>query len=119
MQQSKSQPLIPFFFFLAKLLLTFQSPRAASIAEDQKPITLEKAVNIPRKPRGPTPPESGLEPGDQSATGKRKREAYEADLDNGDGSAKRVQSEATNGDGKSVPIVLDEADAGAILIDDD
>lgn len=118
MQQSKSQPLIP--FFLAKLLLTFKSPRAASIAEDQKPITLEKAVNIPRKPRAPTPPpESGLEPSDQSATGKRKREAYEADLDNGDGSAKRVQSEATNGDGKSVPIVLDEADAGAILIDDD
>lgn len=104
------------------ILLTVQIFRASSAAEDQKPITLEKTVDIPLKPKAPTPPpEDGPEPNasDKSATGKRKRESYEADLENGDVSAKRVHSAAANGDGNTEPIVLDEADGGAILIDDD
>lgn len=51
-------------------------------------------------------------------TGKRKRDADEEDLSNGDVGAKRVHSSTANGDDGTQPIVLDEADEGAILIDD-
>lgn len=79
-------------------------------------------IDIPLKPKASKPPpEAGPGPtaSDRSTTGKRKREADEADLDNGDISAKRVHSVAANGDGNTEPIVLDEVDGGAILIDDD
>jgi ubiquitin-like 1-activating enzyme E1 B len=50
---------------------------------------------------------------------KRKREAEDADLEDGPVSAKRFAAISdANGDG-SHPIVLDESESGAILIDDD
>lgn len=83
---------------------------------------MEGEINIPRKPKAPTPPPPPTtEPA--STTGKRKRNADEAEITNGDASAKRLHADSAdvngNGDDGTQPIVLDEADGGAILIDDD
>lgn len=84
-----------------------------------KPILLEKVFDIPRRPKAPEPPSeqvNGTAP--ETATGKRKRDAEEAGLVNGESRAKRVAgAPVTEGDG-SHPIVLDEAEEGAILLDD-
>lgn len=79
---------------------------------------LEKAIDIPRKPKAPEPLSeqvNGTAP--EPATGKRKRDAEEVGLVNGESRAKRVAGAPVDGDG-SHPIVLDEADEGAILLDD-
>jgi len=50
-------------------------------------------------------------------TGKRKRSPEEVEIANGD-RAKRFALASMDGDGAH-PIILDETDSGAILIDDD
>ncbi|OJJ44937.1 hypothetical protein ASPZODRAFT_160466 [Penicilliopsis zonata CBS 506.65] len=88
--------------------------------EEKKPVTLERVMDIPRKPKAATPPPTEQVNGTtahEPVTGKRKREA-EGELSNGYERVKRVASVAVgSGDGAD-PIVLDEADGGAILIDD-
>ncbi|KAB8238069.1 E1 ubiquitin-activating protein ubaB [Aspergillus alliaceus] len=85
--------------------------------EKQKPIALVKIPEIPRKPRAPTPAASEQANG-TSDLNQRKRNAEEAGLSNGDDRAKRVASvSVADGDGSN-PIVLDETQGGAILIDD-
>lgn len=86
--------------------------------EDQKPISLEKAIDIPRKPKAPTPvPPTLPEPISNTTGVKRKREETEIDQQGAD--VKRIHTNnAANGDDGTQPIVLDEADGGAILIDD-
>ena len=83
-------------------------------------MLLEKALQIPRKPKtAPVPVEedlaatvSELEP----TTGKRKREAEDTDVER---LTKRVAGFETNGNGDgNHPIVLDDSANGAILIDD-
>ncbi|EAW06727.1 E1 ubiquitin-activating protein ubaB [Aspergillus clavatus NRRL 1] len=85
---------------------------------EEKPVALEKIIEIPRKPKEPEPPVS--EPVNRTPVlTKRKRDAEEAGLTNGDERSKRLASASVaEGDGSN-PIVLDEADGGAILIDDD
>ncbi|RJE23987.1 Ubiquitin-activating enzyme [Aspergillus sclerotialis] len=85
----------------------------------ETPIALEKVVDIPRKPRAPEPiPNEQVNgvPGTETVTGKRKRDAEEAGLVNGQSRAKRVAGIKENGDG-SHPIVLDEDEGGAILLE--
>ncbi|PWY68446.1 ubiquitin-like activating enzyme [Aspergillus heteromorphus CBS 117.55] len=85
--------------------------------DDRKPVSLEKISDIPRKSKPATP--ASPEPEPVNGTGKRKRDAEEADLSNGDHPTKRVAGMSLeDGDGAH-PIVLDEATGGAILIDDD
>lgn len=72
-------------------------------------------IDIPRKPKAVEPPVP--EPVNGAAvTGKRKAE--EAGLTDGDERAKRIASASVVGGDGERPIVLDEADGGAILIDD-
>ncbi|KAF4214408.1 hypothetical protein CNMCM8980_002535 [Aspergillus fumigatiaffinis] len=90
-------------------------PEKPEPSEAEKPVSLEKMIDIPRKPKEREPPVP--EPINGAAvTGKRKAE--EAGLTDGDERAKRIASASVaEGDGEH-PIVLDEADGGAILIDD-
>ncbi|PKX95293.1 E1 ubiquitin-activating protein ubaB [Aspergillus novofumigatus IBT 16806] len=90
-------------------------PEKPEPSEAEKPVYLEKMIDIPRKPKEREPPVP--EPVNGAAvTGKRKAE--EAGLTDGDERAKRIASASVaEGDGEH-PIVLDEADGGAILIDD-
>ncbi|KAJ9244783.1 hypothetical protein DTO169E5_1164 [Paecilomyces variotii] len=94
-------------------------------AQEGKPVSLEKAIEIPRKPKAPAPEPPKDEhvngvsgPDTNGIAGKRKRDAQEAEITNGQERAKRFHGNAVDGDGDN-PIVLDEADSGAILIDDD
>jgi ubiquitin-like 1-activating enzyme E1 B len=84
--------------------------------EDGKAITLARDIEIPKKTKQGPVEEPAI---DGTATngviGKRKRAAEETAL-NGEPDAKRLA--ATNGTGNE-PIVLDDPDTGAILIDDD
>ncbi|KAE8356330.1 hypothetical protein BDV28DRAFT_127123 [Aspergillus coremiiformis] len=97
-----------------ELVVLAEKPEAPT--EEQKPITLVRVPEIARKPKAPTPPASELVNG--TFTLNRKRDAEEAGLSNGADHAKRVASTSVaNGDG-SHPIVLDETEGGAILIDD-
>ncbi|GIK05657.1 E1 ubiquitin-activating protein uba2 [Aspergillus viridinutans] len=90
-------------------------PEKPEPSEAEKPVSLEKMIDIPRKPKAREPPVPEPVNG-AAATGKRKAE--EAGLTNGDERAKRIASApVAEGDGEH-PIVLDEADGGAILIDD-
>lgn len=86
-------------------------------APDNKAVTLAKDIDIPKKPKQAPPPEEPAANGaaTNGVIGKRKRDAEEAAL-NGAPEAKRVA--ASNGDSNE-PIVLDDPDTGAILIDDD
>ncbi|KAF7594451.1 E1 ubiquitin-activating protein uba2 [Aspergillus hancockii] len=98
-----------------ELIIITEKPESS--AEEQKPITLEKVPQIPRKPKAPTPAE-GEQLNGTSAPNSRKRDAEEAGLNNGENRAKRLASvSVANGDGSN-PIVLDETQGGAILIDD-
>lgn len=95
------------------LCLILIKPRTDPSTQD--PIVLGKIIEIPRKPKAPEPaaPEHANGTTDPEAvTGKRKREAEDITLVNGQPRTKRV---ATDGDG-SHPIVLDE-DEGAILLE--
>lgn len=56
--------------------------------------------------------------GETNGTAKRKRDAEEAELGNGEPKAKRFAATSDDVD-SSRPIVLDDAADGAILIDDD
>ncbi|KAL5343525.1 hypothetical protein BJX70DRAFT_352726 [Aspergillus crustosus] len=92
----------------------------------QQPIILSTVPEISRKPRAPTPapePEAPEPEADHangtSNLGKRKREAGEAELENGDPPTKRVAGVSlSDGVNQANPISLDEADDGAILVDD-
>ncbi|KAK2794405.1 E1 ubiquitin-activating protein uba2 [Onygenales sp. PD_10] len=111
------------------LLVTAQTDSSA------KPVSIPSDIHIPRKP-APTPAPT-LEPTGNgeangivltingSATGKRKRPAEEEDLEKDDKSAKRLaKMSVAEGNGvedgaADQPILLDDPDTGAIVIDDD
>lgn len=98
-----------------ELLIHEQRPEPST--EEKKPVSLEKVVEIPRKPKAAPAPATeivvGLS-GPESTTGKRKREAEEADAER---RTKRLASLDANGDGDH-PIVLDDSANGAIMIND-
>ncbi|KAL1985382.1 hypothetical protein VTN96DRAFT_7943 [Rasamsonia emersonii] len=92
------------------------SERAKATPED-KPISLEKQIDIPKKPKQePAAEEQVNGAALNGTTGKRKRGAEEAGLEEIQ-PAKRFAKAEANGDGEH-PIVLDETESGAILIDD-
>ncbi|KAL5364912.1 hypothetical protein BJX96DRAFT_179376 [Aspergillus floccosus] len=91
-------------------------PSVEPSGKKPKPVLFEKVPEIPRKPKAPTPTEE--QTNGTAGAGKRKRGADEA-LAEGDGRAKRIASVSVAEGDDSHPIVLDEADGGAILIDDD
>ncbi|CAK40551.1 hypothetical protein CBS63078_8570 [Aspergillus niger] len=98
-------------------LIVLATDSSQSSTEAEKPASLESVPDIPRKPKAPAP--AAPEPEPINGAGKRKRDADEAGLSNGDNPAKRVAAMSiSDGDGAN-PIVLDEATGGAILIDDD
>lgn len=83
---------------------------------------MEKELDIPRKSKPaslsePQPETNGVPP-ETNGTSKRKRDADEAELGNGEQQAKRLAATSDDAD-SSKPIVLDEGPDGAILIDDD
>lgn len=85
-------------------------------SDGSKPIELEQALEIPRRPKQTTMQSSeeiSISNG-TSGPGKRKRDEDE-EMTNGHVS-KRLAGEQTNGDANEA-IVLDEQDDGAILID--
>lgn len=91
---------------------------------EQTSISVEVIDEIPRKPKQlapETPPVEHVNGFSQSmpngTTGKRKRSPEEVEIANGD-RAKRFALASMDGDGAH-PIILDETDSGAILIDDD
>lgn len=88
-------------------------------SEDTKPVTLEEALNIPRKPKPtPAPPAEEVPTSNgTSVTGKRKREGEDEVMTNGHVAKKVAGEPLLNGGGQDI-IVLDEEDGGAILIDD-
>ncbi|PLB35626.1 E1 ubiquitin-activating protein ubaB [Aspergillus candidus] len=101
-------------------LVVHVAEKTDSPSDEQKPITLEKIPEIPRKPKtqAEPAPEVSEHTNGTSGPGKRKRNLEEAGLANGDDRAKRLASASVaDGDGAN-PIVLDEAPGGAILIDD-
>lgn len=111
---------VPHFFKEISLLIepSLTNPRPDPSTKEN-PIILEKAIEIPRKSRAPEPiPNEQVNgvPSTESITGKRKRDAEEVGLVNGQSRAKRVAGIKENGDG-SHPIVLDEDEGGAILLD--
>ena len=88
------------------------------LSNEEKPIYLEKAVDIPHKPKAPTPAPPNLLETVSDTTGV-KRKLEETEIDQEDADVKRVHTNnGANGDDGTQPIVLDEADGGAILIDD-
>ncbi|KAK2810980.1 hypothetical protein FQN50_002573 [Emmonsiellopsis sp. PD_5] len=109
------------------LLVTAQTDSSA------KPVSIPSDIHIPRKPApAPTPEPTGNGEANGivltingSATGKRKRPAEEEDLDKEDNSAKRLaKMSVAEGNGvedgaADQPILLDDPDTGAIVIDDD
>lgn len=86
-------------------------------ATDDHAISLAKEIEIPKKPKQAPPPAEPSVNGTATngVIGKRKREAEEATL-NGEPETKRVA--ASNGTNNE-PIVLDDPETGAIVIDDD
>ncbi|KAI2881628.1 hypothetical protein CBS76997_9830 [Aspergillus niger] len=97
-------------------LIVLATDSSQSSTEAEKPASLESVPDIPRKPKAPAP--AAPEPEPVNGAGKRKRDADEAGLSNGDNPAKRVAAMSiSDGDGAN-PIVLNEATGGAILIDD-
>lgn len=90
----------------------------SSLSNEEKPISLEKAIAIPRKPKAPTPAPPTLPDTVGDITGV-KRKLEETEIGQEDADVKRIHTNnAANGDDGTQPIVLDEADGGAILIDD-
>ncbi|THC98664.1 hypothetical protein EYZ11_001867 [Aspergillus tanneri] len=92
--------------------------KCESSPDEQRPVSLDKVPQIPLKPKAPAPTTDEHTNGTLGLN-KRKRDAEEAGLSNGNDRAKRMASvSVADGDGAR-PIVLDEAQGGAILIDDD
>lgn len=100
-------------------------------SEDAKPVALQQTMEIPRKPKKPSQPsqEDELATNGNGATGKRKRDGEDEDVEmtNGHVSKKIASDAVSNGNGHGAgdgdqPILLDEAEdagsGGAILIDD-
>lgn len=83
---------------------------------DSKPVTLQEALEIPRKPKPAPAAEPAIEMNGTPITGKRKREGEELSLTNGHVAKKIAGEPKSNGDEPGV-IVLDEDEGGAILID--
>ena len=94
-------------------------------------MALEQTLEIPRKPKKPSQPsqEDELETNGNGATGKRKRDGEDEDVEmtNGHVSKKIAGDAVSNGNGHGAgdgdqPILLDEAEdagpGGAIVIDD-
>ncbi|KAL4921440.1 hypothetical protein BDW62DRAFT_198008 [Aspergillus aurantiobrunneus] len=82
-------------------------------------IVLDKVPEIPLKPKAPAPAPEIDQVNGASNLGKRKRNADEAELSNGDPPTKRVANVSiSDGVDKANPINLDESEGGAILIDD-
>lgn len=81
-------------------------------------MSLEAEIDIPTKPKAHIPevPTNGAVEQENGTTGKRKRTADDAELENGGPQTKKFAKIDTDGDGDH-PIVLDD-DSGAILIDD-
>ncbi|KAL1959145.1 hypothetical protein VTO42DRAFT_2932 [Malbranchea cinnamomea] len=83
------------------------------------PVILEREVDIPKRIQPVIPPPEITNGTANGIIGKRKRTAEEAELENGETSAKKVALQSSDKDGDhGNPIVLDD-DSGAILIDDD
>ncbi|WEW56879.1 E1 ubiquitin-activating protein uba2 [Emydomyces testavorans] len=87
------------------------------VLEPDTPVSLETEVDIPTKPKATVPEvtTNGAMKYANGITGKRKRTAEEAELENGSPQAKKLAKMDVDGDGDN-PIVLDD-DSGAILID--
>lgn len=82
------------------------------------PIVLDEVPEIPRKPKAPTPAPESDQANGAANLGKRKRDAEEAELENGDPPSKRVVNVSiSDGVDQAHPIDLSEAEGGAILID--
>lgn len=83
-------------------------------------VALDRTVKIPRKPAAPEPIQdqhvNGIS-GPEPTTGKRKRDAEDAGLVNGEERVKRVAGMSADGD-DTHPIVLDEDGGGVIMIED-
>ncbi|OOF99219.1 hypothetical protein ASPCADRAFT_204879 [Aspergillus carbonarius ITEM 5010] len=98
-------------------LVVLASDASQPPTQEEKPVSLDAIPDIARKPKAPSPPPVPNEPA--NGIGKRKRDADEAGLTNGDNPAKRVAAMSiADGDGAN-PIVLDDSIGGAIVIDDD
>ena len=98
-------------------LVVLASDASQPPTQEDKPVSLDAIPDIARKPKAPSPPPVPNEPA--NGIGKRKRDADEAGLTNGDNPAKRVAAMSiADGDGAN-PIVLDDSIGGAIVIDDD
>ena len=88
------------------------------LSNEEKSISLQKAVDIPRKPKAPKPVPPTL-PETISDNAGVKRKLEETEIEQEDADVKRIQTNnAPNGEDGTQPIVLDEVDGGAILIDD-
>ncbi|KKK20914.1 ubiquitin-activating enzyme E1-like protein [Aspergillus rambellii] len=99
-------------------VLTWSSSRETALEE--QPIVLETVPDIPRKPKAPTPPPVVEHANGTSGLGKRKRDVdeEEEELSNGDPPTKRVANVSISDGHQANPILLDETEDGAILIDD-
>ncbi|KAL4882608.1 hypothetical protein BJY04DRAFT_186499 [Aspergillus karnatakaensis] len=93
-------------------------PLSDSESQEQ-PIVLDKIPEIKRKPEALTSTTEHDHVNGTANLGKRKRDADEAELENGDPPTKRVAG-VTLSDGvdQANPINLDETDGGAIILDD-
>ncbi|KAL4803850.1 hypothetical protein BDV18DRAFT_40003 [Aspergillus unguis] len=85
---------------------------------EEQTIVLDTVPDIPRKPKAPTPAPESEQTNGASNLGKRKRDADEAELANGDPPTKRVANVSiSDGNDLANPIDLSEAEGGAIMID--
>jgi hypothetical protein len=88
--------------------------------KDSKPAKLQEMIDIPLQAEPQTAAQRSSEPAastnGETVTGKRKREGS-SDLTN-EHNSKRVASGFVPGVDSNGPIVLDDDDEGAILIDD-
>ncbi|KAJ6099405.1 hypothetical protein N7467_000940 [Penicillium canescens] len=96
------------------------SPDDAMEVKDSKPAKLQEMIDIPLQAEPQTAAQRSSEPAastnGETVTGKRKREGS-SDLTN-EHNSKRVASGFVPGMDSNGPIVLDDDDEGAILIDD-
>ncbi|OGE55454.1 hypothetical protein PENARI_c004G07692 [Penicillium arizonense] len=96
------------------------SPDDAMEVKDSKPAKLQEMIDIPLQAEPQTAAQRSSEPAastnGETVTGKRKREGS-SDLTN-EHNSKRVASGFVPGVDSNGPIVLDDDDEGAILIDD-
>ncbi|KAL4923912.1 E1 ubiquitin-activating protein ubaB [Aspergillus undulatus] len=103
---------------LQLMVVASEKSSSEETSPQEQSVVLDKVPEVPRKPKAPTPaPEADQVNG--TNLGKRKRGPEEAEL-NGDPPTKRVANVSiSDGADKANPISIDEAEGGAILIDDD